>query len=96
MNVDSIASIIAPSILHPCLNEQSIVELSLSTSVFKSIILHQNELWMVPDKIAAIAAGLEDNQSVRLTGKDISNNLSPKEIVNQYRKEIIRKKDNNF
>ena len=87
MDIDNIAAVIAPNILYS--NHSSTNELVLSISVFKSILIHQNTLWLVPLSITNIISRLGGNDE----DMDENNVSSSQEIIREYRREIIRRQN---
>lgn len=87
MDVDNIATVMAPSILSSTSNEYSKDELILSISILKSVIIHQNKLWSVPLSITNILS--------RLGSEDIEKNSvsTSQEIIREYRREILRRQN---
>ena len=90
MDVENIATIIAPSIISSGSKEFSADELLLSISVFKSMILHHNMLWLVPDSITHILQRLGENEIEEISGNRV---FRSQELLLEYRKEIIRRQN---
>jgi hypothetical protein len=88
MDIDNIATVIAPSILSSRSNNCSTEELVLSISVFKSIMIHQHSLWLVPLSITNVLIRLGENEDL-----DKNSILTSQDIIREFRNEIIRRQN---
>lgn len=89
MNLENIATILAPTIFPLTASEYSTYELSLAISVLRMIVLHQKNLWFVPDVIANIILHKGENND-DYAGDNV---LTSQEILLEYRKEVTRRKN---